>query len=101
MNCVAGKEPKSDSKIDFEMATAQVETGSGRAVWAKARLKRALATANKFGLAKNELECRLAMEQVAPGGGRSPESIERLGELEKEATNKGFILIARKGAEIR
>ena len=83
------------------MATAQVELASGHLTSAKAHLNQALAMAIKFGMVKYQLECRLAMESQAVGLGKSTETRTQLDHLEKDATDKGFILIANKAAEIR
>ena len=85
-------------KIEFAMASAQVEAASGKPVSATAHLKTALGNAMKFGLVKYQLECRLAMEEIAPGPVKSEESRARLGQLENDATDKGFLLIAHKAA---
>lgn len=104
LSVVAGPVSKSQSpvlKIKFAMATAQVELASGHLTSAKAHLNQALAMATKFGMVKYQLECRLAMESQAVGLGKSTETRTQLDHLEKDATDKGFILIANKAAEIR
>jgi serine/threonine protein kinase/tetratricopeptide (TPR) repeat protein len=88
------------SKIAFEIATARVEAASGKAAGAGILLKTALANATRFGLVREQLECRLAAEEVLPGAQKSPESQARLSQLARDAREKGFILIARKATEM-
>lgn len=103
LSAAAGPASKSQSparKIEFAMATARVEAASGKPALATAHLKTALGDATRFGLVKHQLECRLAMEEVATRPGRSTESRARLDQLEKDAAEKGFSLIANKAAGI-
>jgi serine/threonine protein kinase/tetratricopeptide (TPR) repeat protein len=97
---LAAKSQNPASKIAFEIAKARVEAASGNTAEASARLKTASANATKFGLVKEQLECRLAAEELLPGPRRSPESQAGLSQLARDATGKGFTLIARKATEM-
>lgn len=97
---LAAKSQSPSSRIRFEIATARVESASGKAIWGKTRLNTALTEAKKLGLAKYQMECRLAAEELPQGLKKSADSRARLAQLSKEATEKGYILIAHKAAEL-
>jgi eukaryotic-like serine/threonine-protein kinase len=86
-------------RIRFAIATARIEAASGNRASANVRLKTALDNATRLGFVGYQLECRLAMAEVAASAGKSRESRTKLNELEKDAREKGFKLIARRAAE--
>jgi tetratricopeptide (TPR) repeat protein len=97
---LAARSQNPASKIAFEIATARVEAASGKAAGAGILLKTALANATRFGLVREQLECRLAAEEVLPGAQKSPESQARLSQLARDARENGFVLIASKASEM-
>jgi hypothetical protein len=63
-------------------------------------LKDALNKATKAGYLGFQLEIRLVQEEIASKLGNSPASRSRIGQLQKEANEKGFELISRKAAAL-
>jgi hypothetical protein len=59
-----------------------------------------LAKATRSGYVGDQLECRLALEEIELKSGKSASSHTRLEQLQKESKEKGFDLIARKAAAL-
>jgi serine/threonine protein kinase/tetratricopeptide (TPR) repeat protein len=87
-------------QLDFAVAHARSEAASGKIAAAKTILKDALAKAMRSGYVGYQLECRLALEEIELKSGKSAASRARLEQLQKDAKEKGFDLIARKAATL-
>ena len=61
-------------------------------------LETVLAEAEKIGYAPGRFEARLALGEIEMKSGKTAAGRARLEQLEKDATAKGFLLIARKAA---
>jgi hypothetical protein len=59
-----------------------------------------LAKATRSSYLGDQLECRLVLEEIELKSGKSAASRARLEQLQKEAKEKGFILIGRKAAAL-
>ena len=82
-----------------EIAEAQVLAASGLSTGlaqANASLEGALAEAAKHHMLLHEFEARLALGEIEIKSGKLPAGRARFAALEKEATSKGALLIARK-----
>ena len=98
---LAAKDQNLAVQLDFALARARVEAASGKINPAKATVKEGLAKATKAGYAGYQLEFRLVSEELeSRGGGKSAASRARLEQLQKDAKEKGFDLIARKAASL-
>jgi len=62
-------------------------------------LAKALAEATKLGCGRCQLEARLVLGHIEMKEGKNATARERLAALEKDATSKGFLLIAREAKE--
>ncbi len=87
-------------KLAFDLAMARVDAVSQKAAAAKTILKEALAKATKSGYIGYQLESRLALEEIELKSGKSAASRSRLEQLQEDAKEKGFDLIARKAAAL-
>jgi tetratricopeptide (TPR) repeat protein/TolB-like protein len=85
-------------KLDFEIANAQAGIAAGRLAVARKRLGSVLAQDSRAGLTGQQFEARLALGELERKAGNVRDSRARLEQLETEATNKGFLLIAKKAA---
>jgi len=97
----AGMAVKSQSlaaQLEFAVAKARAEAASGKIGPAKATLKEALSKATKAGYLGYQLESRLALEEIEP---RSAVSRSRLQQLQNDAKEKGFDLIANKAQALQ
>ena len=83
-------------QLAFAGARASVEAGSQNVAAAKTLLKETLAKATKSGYAGEQFESRLALEEIEMKSGKSATSRARLAQLQKEAKERGFDLIAKK-----
>jgi tetratricopeptide (TPR) repeat protein/TolB-like protein len=95
---MAAKSQNLSVQLSFAVARARSEAASGKIGEAKTVLKEALAKATRSGYVGDQLECRLALEEIELKSGKSAASRARLEQLQKEAKEKGFDLIARKAA---
>lgn len=84
--------------LDSAIVAARSLTASNEPAEAKTRLKAALSEATKTGFVPEQLEARLALGEIEMKSGKSAVGRARLEALEKDATAKGFLLIARKAA---
>ncbi len=87
-----------DVRLSVLTTVARVRAASGETVQAAKDLEAVLAEAVKFHFIDAELEARLALGEIEIRSGQSAAGRARLAALEKEATAKGFGLIARKAA---
>jgi serine/threonine protein kinase/tetratricopeptide (TPR) repeat protein len=95
---------KSADKVQrLEIATTRgrILTASGDFSGARNKLDGALAAATKAGLVLDEFEARLAIGELKMKSGQSVSGRAYLASLEKDATAKGFLLIARKAKAAR
>ena len=97
---MAAKSQNLSVQLSFAVARARSEAASGKIGEAKTVLKEALAKATRSGYVGDQLECRLALEEIELKSGKSAASRARLEQLQKEAKEKGFDLIARKAAAL-
>jgi len=86
--------------LDFALAKAHAEAASGKIAPAKATLREALAKATKSGYLGYQLEVRLALEEIEPSG-NSAASRSRLQQLQRDAKENGFNLIAAKAEALQ
>jgi hypothetical protein len=73
-----------------------VQAASGKTAQAKETLKGVLAKATKWGYIGYQLEARLTLLEVELRAGKTSASVTALEQLQKDAKDKGFDLIARK-----
>jgi len=85
-------------KIEWAVAAARVRAATGKRRKATSDLVHALAESRKIGCVRCELEVRLALGEIEAGSPGAVNPRARLEALEKDATEKGFLLIARKAA---
>ncbi|MFY9842760.1 MAG: tetratricopeptide repeat protein [Terriglobales bacterium] len=97
---MASKSQNLSAQLGFAVARARSEAASGKIGAAKTILKDALAKATRSGYVGDQLECRLALEEMELKSGKNPASRARLDQLQKDAKEKGFDLIARKAAAL-
>jgi eukaryotic-like serine/threonine-protein kinase len=97
---VAAKSQNLAAQLEFSLAKARAMAASSKIGIAKTILTEASARAAKSGYAGYQLESRLALEEVELKSGKSPASRARLEQLQKDAKEKGFNLIARKAAAL-
>ena len=100
---VAGLVAKSRTRFRLGMAivAAQVRAALGKPGEASHSLLATLAEATKDGFVGYQFETRLALAEIEMKSGKSGAGRARLEALEKDATAKGFGLIARKAAAAR
>ena len=80
------------------IAAASIGAASGEASQAIRALDKVIADATRAGLVQLQLEARLAAGQIEMASGRIQSGRGRLKVLERDATAKGYGLIARKAA---
>lgn|GEM_PF-4939192 len=85
-------------KIEIDIADARVQMAASR--WAEANqlLEAGLGRARRLGLLGLQYEARLAKGELDRKSGRTAAGNAILGELQKDATGKGFKLIARRAS---
>lgn len=97
---IAAKSQNLSVQLAFAVARARAEAASQRIASASKILKDALAKATKSGYVGYQLESRLALEEIELKSGKSAAARARLEQLQEEANEKGFGLIARKAASL-
>jgi len=97
---IAAKSQNLSVQLTFAVAKARAEAALGKPS-AVTTLNQMLTRATKAGYWGDELEIRLALEQVTPKSAKSTASRSRLQQLERDAKTKGFDLIARKAAALQ
>jgi tetratricopeptide (TPR) repeat protein/tRNA A-37 threonylcarbamoyl transferase component Bud32/TolB-like protein len=85
-------------KTNLTITVARVRAATGKLDNARASLLDALAAAKKMGCLRCEFEARLALGEIESKSAQTTETRSRLAALEKDATAKGFLLVARKAA---
>ena len=98
---LAQKDPYRAPRFDATLARARVLAASGKSEEAIKNLNTMLAETRKFGFVSYELESKLALGEIEIGAGKAAAGKARLEVLEKEASAKGFHLIAQKAARLR
>jgi tetratricopeptide (TPR) repeat protein len=94
---------KSDNKlasVGNAITRGQILTASGDFSGARKKLDGAMAAATHGGLVLEQFECRLAIGELEMKSGKAVAGRAHLGALEKDATAKGFLLIARKAKAV-
>jgi serine/threonine protein kinase/tetratricopeptide (TPR) repeat protein len=89
------------SRLDFAIAGALLDGSVGRTTTANAELEKSAAEATKSKLVGYQLESALTIAQVNANHPSSGNLGVTLDKLQKEATDKGYSLIARKAAAMR
>lgn len=97
---LAAKSQNLSVQLAFAVAKARAEAASGKAS-AATTLNLMLTKAAKAGYVGDELEMRLALEQIMLKLHKSPATHARAEQIEKDAKSKGFNLIARKAAALQ
>jgi tetratricopeptide (TPR) repeat protein/TolB-like protein len=95
---------KSDDKIvtsAIAVTRGRILTASGDSAGARKKLEGVLAAAARSGLMQWQLEARLAIGELEMKSGKVTAGRARLTGLEKEATAKSYLLIARKAKAAR
>ncbi len=96
---IAKKSQNFSTRENLEITGGRVRSAFGRSAQAKAALEAALAKAAKANYAGFQLQARLALGQMEMRWGDSTAAREQLSTLGKDATAKGFLLIARQAAD--
>jgi DNA-binding winged helix-turn-helix (wHTH) protein/tetratricopeptide (TPR) repeat protein len=86
------------AKLGFALASAEELAGAKHAEAASGLLVESLTKARELGLARMELEIRLAQGDVDRGAGKDVAAQAELAAVEKAARARGFALIANKAA---
>jgi hypothetical protein len=95
---IAAKSQNLSTRLGFAIAMARADAASQKTGAAKTVLNDAFAKATRFSYLGDQLEARLALEEVESKSTKSPASRARLEQLQKDAKEKGFNLIARKAS---
>lgn len=85
----------------MDITAAEVEAAAGAALSAYSALLDCQARAEKTGLLPARYEASLALARIELGSGRAAAGNARLAGLNREATARGFGLVARKAAALR
>lgn len=93
---LAAKSQNRGNRMEMDVAAARVRAASGKLTEAEKRLQVTLAEAARSGDVFHEFEARLALGEIEMQSGKTAAGRARLAALEKDATAKGFLLIARK-----
>jgi len=95
---LAAKSQDRDVPLKVSIASARVRAASRQPAEAGKILRASLAQATKLGLLPEQLDIRLAAGEIERKFGKSSEARVYLARLEKEASAKGFGLIAQQAA---
>jgi tetratricopeptide (TPR) repeat protein/tRNA A-37 threonylcarbamoyl transferase component Bud32 len=95
---IAAKNQNLAVQFEFALAKGRVEGASRKVAAAKTTLEKGLAKSMKAGYFGYQLEFRLVLEEVEAASGQSAAAHARLTQLEKDAKERGFDLIARAAA---
>jgi eukaryotic-like serine/threonine-protein kinase len=85
-----------ETRVKFRIAAARARAAITRNADAKKDLEGALAEATRLGLSQYQFEARLALAEMEMKSRETAGGRAHLQTLEKDATAKGFLLIARK-----
>jgi len=108
-NSILSKTQDPTTRLTVQIASAQVAVGDSEALGsrlaglagARRSLNNALAESRKYGYRDLEFEARLALGEIEMKSGNRDASRATLRTLERDATAKGFLLVARKAAKTR
>lgn len=100
VSSLAARSQNLSVQLTFALAKARAKAASRDAAGATAILKETTAKATKAGYVGIELESRLLLEELESKSSKSSTSRARLTQLQKEAQDKGFNLIAKKAASL-
>jgi serine/threonine protein kinase/tetratricopeptide (TPR) repeat protein len=95
------KNPDRAPRFDATLARARVMAATGKSAEAIKLLNAVLGETRKLGYVSYELESILVMGEIEINSGNVPAGKTRLEALEKQATAKGFRLVAQKAAKLR
>jgi tetratricopeptide (TPR) repeat protein len=87
------------TRFQFDFIAARIGAAMGKPAEAERTLKASFAQATKYGYVNYQLRIRLTLGEIEMKSGKSTEGRARLAALQRDATAKGFNLIARKAAE--
>lgn len=93
---IAAKTQNRLVRMDFEIAEARVLYAGGKSAEAREIVEPVRADAKRLDLVRYELEARLILAEIDIKSGNASVGREQLTTLEREATTKGYLLIARK-----
>jgi len=91
-----GKSDNLPARLPVEITDARIAMASGDFNAARRSLDAALAEATKANLLYHQFQARLALGELEIKSGKSSDGRARLAALEKDSTEKGFLLISRK-----
>ena len=97
---LAANSENAELHLTVGLIAGQVHAAAGQCAEATKLLHATLSDATAAGFVGYELEARLALAQVAIESGAAAAHRGRLRDLEKEASAKGFLVIARKAAAL-
>jgi hypothetical protein len=87
--------------MNYAIAAARVRAATGATLEAVKSLNATLTEATTHGYLGAQLAARLALGETEMRSGQAVAGRSRLTALEKDATAKGFLLIAHKAAQAR
>jgi tetratricopeptide (TPR) repeat protein len=93
---IAGKSQNRDVRLLTAITAGRVNTALGKYGSAKSNLQAVFAEAAKYGFVGRQFEARLGIGECEMKSGHVAAGRARLVSLEKDATSKGFLLIAHK-----
>jgi eukaryotic-like serine/threonine-protein kinase len=88
------------ARLDFAIVSAWLDGTAGKTTAANSRLEQVNSQAVKAKLVGYQLESKLTMAQINSKSSKTAESRIRLEELQREAADKGYVLISRKAATL-
>lgn len=97
---IAARSQNLDVQLGFAAAMGRAEAASKETVAAEKTLKQVLAKATRSGYIGYQFESRLALEEIEVKSGKSSASRVRIEQLQREAHEKGYEMIARKAAAL-
>jgi tetratricopeptide (TPR) repeat protein/tRNA A-37 threonylcarbamoyl transferase component Bud32 len=95
---LAQKSQSRSVRVAVQTVSAQVRASVGKPADARESLKATLAETEKYGFVGAQFAARLALGEIEMKSGQTIAGRARLEALEKDATEKGFTLIASKAA---
>ncbi|MFY9529999.1 MAG: tetratricopeptide repeat protein [Candidatus Acidiferrales bacterium] len=95
---IAGKNQANEFRAEIFIVAAHIRAASGETETARKSLESLLEEGTKLRNVATQFEVRLALGEVEMKSGKTAAGRARLAALEKDATAKGFLLIARDAA---
>jgi hypothetical protein len=86
--------------LDVAIVAARAEAADGKVSASQTRLKQLLAQAVKTGNVQSQFDARLALGEIEIHSQERSDGKTTLSSLQKDATAKGFLLIAKKAAAL-